>query len=439
MNLPALVAPTYLVVCATVSRHMQRLVAYPYIDEMFHVAQAAQYCRHRFAHWDPKITTPPGLYLLATVWGHVARALGVAQPCGLDLLRLLALAAAVALACVVALVPLPNYWALNVALGPLLFPYYFLFYTDAWLAVFVVASFMVVVARPTPKRAVVSAALGWLGLWFRQTNVLWLAVAAAYYITTRARDQTPAALLRQAARDAAALVPYAAAMASFAAFVLWNGGIACGDKDNHTVSTHGVQVFYCATFVSVLLVPIWASRATLAAYTRFAVTGRRGLHLAATAAAYAAIRHVITHYTIVHPFLLADNRHYTFYLYRRVLSRPWAQWAAVPVYHFALWLVPYMLCKTYRQGARPAMSPWTVTAFVGATIATLVPSPLFEPRYYIVPALLFRVFTRPETPTAKRHLYEFLWNTLVNVVLFIVFFSYEFPWATEKWPQRIIW
>lgn len=30
-------------------------------DEFFHVPQAQKYCRRDYS-WDPKITTPPGLY-----------------------------------------------------------------------------------------------------------------------------------------------------------------------------------------------------------------------------------------------------------------------------------------------------------------------------------------------------------------------------------------
>lgn len=35
----------------------------PYLDEVFHIPQAQAYWAHQWLHWDPKITTPPGLYL----------------------------------------------------------------------------------------------------------------------------------------------------------------------------------------------------------------------------------------------------------------------------------------------------------------------------------------------------------------------------------------
>ena len=39
-------------------------------DEWFHVPQTQRYCRGDFHHWDPKITTFPGLYLLAAPYAR---------------------------------------------------------------------------------------------------------------------------------------------------------------------------------------------------------------------------------------------------------------------------------------------------------------------------------------------------------------------------------
>jgi alpha-1,2-glucosyltransferase len=33
-------------------------------DEVFHIPQAQAYCKGKWDHWDDKITTPPGLYVL---------------------------------------------------------------------------------------------------------------------------------------------------------------------------------------------------------------------------------------------------------------------------------------------------------------------------------------------------------------------------------------
>uniref|UniRef100_A0A1I8BC41 Dol-P-Glc:Glc(2)Man(9)GlcNAc(2)-PP-Dol alpha-1,2-glucosyltransferase n=1 Tax=Meloidogyne hapla TaxID=6305 RepID=A0A1I8BC41_MELHA len=39
------------------------------MDEIFHVAQTKLYCKGIYNEWNPKITTPPGLYFLAVLFG----------------------------------------------------------------------------------------------------------------------------------------------------------------------------------------------------------------------------------------------------------------------------------------------------------------------------------------------------------------------------------
>ena len=44
-------------------------------DETFHVGQTQQYCRGLWKHWDPKITTFPGLYILGVAHTGLLRLL----------------------------------------------------------------------------------------------------------------------------------------------------------------------------------------------------------------------------------------------------------------------------------------------------------------------------------------------------------------------------
>ena len=51
--------------------------------------------------------------------------------------------------------------------------------------------------------------------------------------------------------------------------------------------------------------------------------------------------------TLAHPYLLADNRHFTFYLWRRVFLRHWGvKFALVPGYLFSLWSMARCLKKS---------------------------------------------------------------------------------------------
>ena len=60
---------------------VSRAVREPYLDDVFHVRQAQHYCAGNWHIWDPKITTPPGLYLISAA----ASFLGLL--CSIDALR----------------------------------------------------------------------------------------------------------------------------------------------------------------------------------------------------------------------------------------------------------------------------------------------------------------------------------------------------------------
>src|SRR5690349_25025040 len=47
-------------------------VPHPYLDEVFHIPQAQAYWAGEWSRWDPKITTPPGLY----VFSYLANSVG---------------------------------------------------------------------------------------------------------------------------------------------------------------------------------------------------------------------------------------------------------------------------------------------------------------------------------------------------------------------------
>ena len=43
-------------------------------DEIFHIPAAERYCHSNYSYWDPKITTPPGLYIYSSL---IAKAVGI--------------------------------------------------------------------------------------------------------------------------------------------------------------------------------------------------------------------------------------------------------------------------------------------------------------------------------------------------------------------------
>lgn len=87
------------------------------------------------------------------------------------------------------------------------------------------------------------------------------------------------------------------------------------------------------------------------------------------------------------------------------------------------------------------------TAFyLVALAATLVPSPLLEPRYFLTPYILLRVHFRPLTfeysAWPVRLALEWSVYALVNLVTIWVFLFRPFKTPPGQWPgewQRFMW
>ncbi|KAG7858761.1 hypothetical protein KL939_002883 [Ogataea angusta] len=239
------------------------LVNYTFIDEIFHVNQVKEYWNGNFDSWDSKITTPPGLYYLAYWWLKLT---------GLEFsianLRLLNLFGGVLLIITTLVVKKrynPGLSALSLFSSPLLTIYYTLFYTDIWSTILIVQSFVAAVSvRPTLTSATLSCLLGSISLLYRQTNIVWLAFALAVIVDKLAKNNyrdiaqyDVAVFLRKAFASWKIVIPYAMVLIAFINFVISNGGITMGDKDNHVIVPHLAQVFYCFTFITSFSAPLW--------------------------------------------------------------------------------------------------------------------------------------------------------------------------------------
>jgi alpha-1,2-glucosyltransferase len=174
--------------------------------------------------------------------------------------------------------------------------------------------------------------------------------------------------------------------------------------------------------------------------------------------------------TIIHPFSLADNRHYTFYMFR-LLRIPTIKYAAIPVYVFCGWLcisalsTPATSIKTQDQDI--VRVSW-VLVFLISTSLSLITAPLVEPRYFIIPWLIWRLHVPEATPdrsigelnstddkTATQMAegtsvlrkvisystwLELVWYIAINVVIGYMFLFRGFLWPQEPGKvQRFMW
>ncbi|KAL2872355.1 tyrosyl-DNA phosphodiesterase-domain-containing protein [Aspergillus lucknowensis] len=571
------------------------VVPQPYLDEAFHIPQAQAYWAHRWTHWDPKITTPPGLYLFSYVVCALILLLR-GSPTELDPPALRATNAAAA----AVLLPLRlqtaldtlrkqrntrpsgawlSHTVLNMCLFPPLFFFAGLYYTDILALLVVVEAYNWDLNRQSqPRLAVLETAvfvgLGVAALAFRQTNVFWVSVffgglhvvrklrratktCESAEITDIVRASSKNELYDPMVLDASisdyvktaislsfvafnnlksvitSLVPYVFILAAFGTFVLWNGSVVLGHKEFHTASVHMAQMLYIWPYFLFFSWPLLLAPMANILLPKFMVpkflqqgfpASRRQTPTLLTALIVLPVMIAVVHFnTIVHPFTLADNRHYVFYVFRILLrSHPLTRYAATVVYFIGAWMVistmgfspvtapprgplvagdqppakPSPSQKPAQKGQQKKMerrqrvsktaaptassdpiSPeaWAelqehifrrqrlqydtsrvsfVIVWLTATSLSLITAPLVEPRYLIIPWVMWRLHLPPSpTPVVYRQrvddkkdleariamnfplFLETVWFLFVNVLTGALFLHGGFEWPQE--PGKI--
>lgn len=401
--------------------------------------------------------------------------------------------------------------ACTICFLPPLWFFGFLYYTDL-ASVWLVMACLMLYNHLNRTRSFATALLlvlsSTLAVLVRQTNLVWVAFCTAhsilYQLQPRATLQQHgesvglvwevraaigdavakerrAAVARMVARNVAPVVPM---LAGCAWFVRWNGGsIVLGDKANHQAGVHFPQLGYFLLFatafglfpllhalsappsaryrqsdsrVFALVRCVKNSITTVAQTTLGSVSSIVCLAVALAGFWWAADR-----FTIDHPFLLADNRHYTFYLwrlFRRSYTLPLMRsvhiqlrFALVPVYAAALF------AWAAAVGTRGLRLDGVLLA--GATAATLIPTPLVEPRYYLLPYLMLRLSVQPSENAQQQHrqpesrikwaflALELATYALVNLITLWLFVAKPFQWSpeavdkarAESTTMRFIW
>jgi alpha-1,2-glucosyltransferase len=232
---------------------------------------------------------------------------------------------------------------------------------------------------------------------------------------------------------------------AFVIFIILNGGIVVGDRENHVATFHAPQVLYFATS-SVLFMGLasiqWSRlrRTIRACMTPFqSATG-----FLALASVVTLLLVVVSKFTYAHPFILADNRHYTFYLWRHVFARhQLVKFLLIPVYLISFAILSDSLCKL---DGRMSNFNWSLlsasksllwqTIFLLATAAVLVPTPLVEFRYYVIPILVAQLHDDSLTDVSLAM--NCVANLVVNSVLGYVFLYRPYEWNDGS-TARFMW
>ncbi|EDW94096.1 putative Dol-P-Glc:Glc(2)Man(9)GlcNAc(2)-PP-Dol alpha-1,2-glucosyltransferase [Drosophila yakuba] len=418
------------------------------IDEEFHIPQGLAFCRKEFDVWDPKITTFPGLYLLALL-------LHPLNLCTVTGLRMLSLAGAginILLLYKIRRRILAGsggnsyaaHEAITMSVLPPLYFFSHLYYTDTLSLTMVLLFYNYWQQEAHLPAAVFGAA----SVLMRQTNIVWVCMATGMTVLDTLVNQcartglvpkekvrlmgkelwiqlfsSPQLLCNCILSILAKCCFYASIILPFVGFLFINGSIVVGDKSAHEASLHVPQLLYFAIFAAG-----FGISNTIRQFRAAAELIRRNRVLSLLAMLLILV--VVHLNTEVHPYLLADNRHYTFYVWSRLYGRFWwFRYAMAPAYLLSICV---LFC-----GLRHMPDSFKLM-FPLSLFLVLCFQRLLELRYFLVPYILFRLNTR-HTRKGYAEWLELGVHLLLNVATFYVYFTKEFYWKNYRTPQRIIW
>lgn len=219
------------------------------------------------------------------------------------------------------------------------------------------------------------------------------------------------------------LLPFIAVALLFALFVAVNNGLVVGDRSAHQATIHVPQLFYYFAISATFSAPHW-----LVYIPPFVRSCTRRWFLSTMI--LATITAIIHCNTIVHPYLLADNRHYTFYVWKRVFEyHPENRYILGPLYAFGAYVV---YCTMQRKHSFAF-----VTAFFICCSLSLVPQRLLEMRYFFIPFLLMRVHVPPRSRATL--MLELIMYLAINAVTLYLFLERPFYWSDSQAIQRFMW
>ncbi|CAI5209017.1 BEM_HP_G0113710.mRNA.1.CDS.1 [Saccharomyces cerevisiae] len=245
------------------------IVPYEFIDEKFHVGQTLTYLKGKWTQWDPKITTPPGIYILGLINYYCIKPIFKSWST-LTILRLVNLLGGIIVFPILVLRPIflfnaLGFWPVSLMSFPLMTTYYYLFYTDVWSTILILQSLSCVLTLPFgPVKSIwLSAFFAGVSCLFRQTNIIWtgfimiLAVERPAILQKQFNTHTFNNYLKlfiHAIDDFSNLVlPYMINFVLFFIYLIWNRSITLAVKINIVTSYYKYSIVSHSSPFSVYL------------------------------------------------------------------------------------------------------------------------------------------------------------------------------------------
>ncbi|UJR25490.1 hypothetical protein I4U23_006836 [Adineta vaga] len=439
--------------------YIHQQVPEPYMDEYFHFHQAANYCSGNYRHWDPSITTPPGLYFVTHILEIILNSIQILTQtfgqCSLGLARFTN---------VIFILILPFVFmkylqkikkedgqtsllsGICITCHPLIYFFTFLYYTDVGSLFFA----MISLTSHVYHYHLYSAMFSLIALTFRQTNIIIVAYEIGLTIIEEFRSKSKQShilhvytlrssdtidtkeyflVLWKYARTEMKLIlellptilwkcqyHFYVILLFFIYFIKNNYSITLGHQEHHQMVLHLAQMHYYAIYTAFF---VSAHLLTVTNFLRLYHFLRT--HPFVFLLLLILINLSIKYYTYEHLFLLSDNRHYTFYIWSRLFKRyTQFRYLITPFYGIAIILLYFQIYDR---------SLLNILLLLISIILLTIFQKLLEFRYFILPFILLRLAINDKKST-KLYI-ELSQAILLNGITIYIFCHRTFIWSTQ--------
>lgn len=389
--------------------------------------------------------------------------------------------------------------AIVISSYPLIFFYNFLYYTDS--ASLTVVLLMFYLQR---LRSIITPVVGLISILFRQTNVIWVFFCYIMEVLElirriRLRESSKWKDKRQTSLDIISAIReifysikiilshfidfmsisigYIIVIILFILFVYINGGITVGDRSAHKPFFHFPQIIYFFGSFGLSLFPVLLEYnirrniylrhilklLTLEENTLCIPIPRSNsyikklLNFIISILSIVIMLFCIFKFTYAHPYLVSDNRHYTFYLWRLYNKFSFIKYASIIPSHFILFTIFHMIIySNSNKGMLPITSKddqskalksiaqqyrliWLIATIILICSVT-IPSPLLEPRYFVIPYIILSLAIINSTEFSISMVLIGIFYIIINIITIYIFLYKPYPWPNENEPiARFMW
>lgn len=355
--------------------------AKPIADELIHLPQIQSFMAGSMV-LNGIVAMPPGFHLTIA---SIANFLGLQE-----LRELRVINAAITLICPLLFwmylasekSKLPTLRSTQVLLSPIVWPFFFLLYTDLSSLLLILTSIALIERRHIKIAALVCT----FSLAFRQNNIFWaaliwlIAIGDSCSISSLLEDRKSSFndFLKKIVPALKKTCLFFTPFLAFAIFVFLNGGVAMGNKDLHQASgLYPTQVFFCLLVFWLVLLPMHINN----------LGSIFELLKAHPWIALLLILLGVTYYLsfdISHPYNFpSDYFIRNWVLYKLKDHQYWRLIALIPM----AWALLSLMVTDLEKRSYYWLYP--------ITLASLLPVHLIEQRYYIIPLVLFMLFRVP--------------------------------------------